>query len=67
MDVEEFAELSLADECTLNKVVLNATPFVEVLSDLDTTSDELELILSPENPYFRITTTSVMVSLYIYN
>lgn len=62
LEVDEFTEISLADQCTLNKVVVNAAPLVEALSDLDTTSDELELTLSPEFPFFRITTSSVMVS-----
>lgn len=62
LEVEEFDGLSLADECNLNKVVLNAATLVEILHDLDNTSDELELLLSPDAPYLKITTNSLSVS-----
>lgn len=62
MDVGDFSELSLADECNLNKIVLNAQPLVEVLQGLDSTSDELELMLSPDPPYFKISTNGLAVS-----
>lgn len=61
--MEDFSGLSLADECNLNKVVLNAGPLVEILQDLDNASDELELLLSPEAPYLKITTNSISVSI----
>lgn len=60
LDVDEFTELSLADECSLNKIVMDAGVFVEILSDLDNTSDELELKISPDPPYFRVITNSIM-------
>lgn len=60
--MDEFVGLSLSDECNLNKVVLNAAALVEVLHDLDNASDELELLLSPDAPYLKITTNSVSVS-----
>lgn len=59
--MEEFADVGLAYECGSDKVVVNAGHLVDVLSDLDNTSDELELVLSPDPPYFRISTTSIMV------
>ncbi|KAF5270403.1 hypothetical protein FQR65_LT05591 [Abscondita terminalis] len=61
MDVDESTEfLCLADECALNKVVVNASQFLDMLTDLDARSDDLELNLSPNPPYFRISTTSTM-------
>ncbi|KAF2888003.1 hypothetical protein ILUMI_18170, partial [Ignelater luminosus] len=60
LNVDEFADVSLAYECGLDKVVVNAGHLVDVLSDVDNTSDELELLLSPDPPYFRISTTSIM-------
>ncbi|KAK4883588.1 hypothetical protein RN001_006907 [Aquatica leii] len=61
MDVDESTDfLCLADECTLNKVVVNANQFLDILTDLDNTSDDLDLFLSPNPPYFRISTTSTM-------
>lgn len=68
MDVGDFSEISLSDECNLNKVVLNAIPLAEILQDLDNASDELELLLSPEPPYIKITTNSIMViTLFSWN
>lgn len=64
MEVGDFSELSLADECNINKVILNAAPLVEILQRLDSASDELELLISPEPPHFRISTNSNTVILY---
>lgn len=61
LDAGDFSGLSLAEECNLNKVVLNAAPLVEILQDLDNASDELELLLSPDAPYLKITTCSITV------
>lgn len=61
LEIDEFDGLSLAEQCNLNKVVLNAGPLVEILQDLDNASDELELLLSPDAPYLKITTNSVNV------
>lgn len=61
LEVEDFSGLSLADECNLNKVVLNAGPLAEILQDLDNASDELELMLSPDAPCLKITTNSISV------
>lgn len=65
MEVGDFCELSLADECNLNKVVINAASLVEVLQNVDNASDELGILLSPAPPYFRITTNSVMVITFV--
>lgn len=61
MDADEFSELSLSEECNSNKVVLNANALTEVLNELDPTSDDFKILLSPDPPYFRITTNSTMV------
>lgn len=61
LEIDGFSSLSLAEECNLNKVVLNASPLVEILQDLDNASDELELFLSPNEPYFKIITNSINV------
>lgn len=61
LEVGDSAELSLADECNLNKIILNAAPLVELLQNVDNASDELGLLLSPAPPYFRITTNGVTV------
>ncbi|KAK5650311.1 hypothetical protein RI129_001340 [Pyrocoelia pectoralis] len=61
MDIEDSTDfLSLADECTLNKIVVNASQFVDILTDLDHTSDELQLVISPDPPNLTIITISTM-------
>lgn len=62
LEAEELAELSLADECTLNNIVVNANQFVALLSELDSTSDIFELLTSSEEPYFRISSIGSTVS-----
>lgn len=41
---------------------MNGPPFVDILSELDNTSSELELIISENPPYFKISTNSSIVS-----
>ncbi|KAF5277562.1 hypothetical protein FQA39_LY18453 [Lamprigera yunnana] len=57
MDVDDNMHL-LSDECTLYKVIFYANRFLDILMDLDSTSDDLELLLSPNPPYFRMSTSS---------
>lgn len=59
--VDDFTEICLAQGCNLNKVVVNAAEFVDILTDLDNDTDELELILSPDYPNFKIITSGIMV------
>lgn len=66
LEIGDFSELSLAEECNLNKIVLNAALLVEVLRDIDNESDELDILLSPAPPHFRMTTNSVKVILKVF-
>lgn len=56
-------EINLAYECTLNKIVLNAVGFMDILTDLDNFSNDIELLFSPDYPNFQIITTSSMVGI----
>lgn len=40
----------------LNKVILCSDSLKEVMSDLDMSSDIVEILLSPDAPYFRFVT-----------
>ncbi|KAK9743608.1 Repair protein Rad1/Rec1/Rad17 [Popillia japonica] len=60
MNTDEFVELHLSDEHISNKIVLNASALSEVLNELDPTSDDFQISISPDPPYFRITTSSAM-------
>lgn len=62
LEVGDFSGVSLADECNASKVVLNAAPLVDILQDLDNAADELELLISPDAPYLKMTTNSISVS-----
>lgn len=61
MDVDDFDEIGFPDECTVNKIVVNADILVNVLTDLDQFSDDFHFHLSPNPPYCRIKTSSIMV------
>lgn len=61
LSVDEFLEVNLSNECNINKVVLNASAFMEVLNELDSYADDFKISLSPDPPYIRVTTSSVMV------
>ncbi|KAB0802757.1 hypothetical protein PPYR_04943 [Photinus pyralis] len=61
LDIKDSTDfLSLADECTLNKIVVNANQFVDILSYLDNASDELQLDICPSPPHLTISTVSAM-------
>ncbi|XP_019871032.2 cell cycle checkpoint protein RAD1 [Aethina tumida] len=57
MNVEDFNDIGLADECNLNKVVINADIFFEILNRLDNSADEMKLTISPDPPYVTICTS----------
>lgn len=46
----------MVDTDAICKIILRASDFREVLADLDSSSDFVEFFLSPDTPYFRITT-----------
>lgn len=62
MNLNDFNEISLADECDQNKVVIDASLFTELLNRLDNLSDELKVKLSPTPPYFSLISTGISVS-----
>lgn len=62
LNLGEFNDITLADECNLNKIVINANIFVELLQRLDNCADEVEFTLKPTVPFFTITTNGVAVS-----
>ncbi|VEN54920.1 unnamed protein product [Callosobruchus maculatus] len=59
LTVDDPNDISLADECNLNKVVLNAHLFAELLNRLDNSADELKVVLGPDPPYFTLSTTGI--------
>ncbi|XP_023019577.1 radiation insensitive 1 isoform X2 [Leptinotarsa decemlineata] len=59
MNIDDINDVSLADECNLNKIVLNASICVELLNRLDNSADELKIILSPDPPFITFATTGI--------
>ncbi|XP_076224856.1 cell cycle checkpoint protein RAD1 isoform X1 [Nomia melanderi] len=56
---DELLDFHLEPENVLNKVVLQTELLKDILSELDPTSDLIELLLSPSAPYFRISTAGL--------
>ncbi|XP_076760698.1 cell cycle checkpoint protein RAD1 isoform X1 [Xylocopa sonorina] len=58
-DPDELLDFHLDSESVLNKVVVQTELLKDILSDLDPTSDLIEILLSPSPPYFRISTAGL--------
>ncbi|XP_043682613.1 cell cycle checkpoint protein RAD1-like isoform X1 [Vespula pensylvanica] len=56
---EELLDFHLEPENVLNKVVLQTELLKDILYELDPTSEVIELLLSPEAPFFRISTNGL--------
>ncbi|XP_015515788.1 cell cycle checkpoint protein RAD1 [Neodiprion pinetum] len=56
---DELLDFNLAQDNVLNKVLLKTDLLKDVLSELDPTCDVIELLLSPEPPYLRISTDGI--------
>ncbi|XP_028155635.1 cell cycle checkpoint protein RAD1-like [Diabrotica virgifera virgifera] len=59
MNVDDFTDVSLADECNLNKMVIGANILAELLNRLNNSADDLKVTLSPDPPYFTLSTTGI--------
>ncbi|CAG9859851.1 unnamed protein product [Phyllotreta striolata] len=59
LNLHDFHDISLAEECNTNKIVVNASILVELLSRLNNSADELKVTLSPDQPYFTLTATGI--------
>ncbi|XP_048506176.1 cell cycle checkpoint protein RAD1 [Athalia rosae] len=53
---DELLDFNLSQDSVINKVLLKTELLRDVLSELDPTCDVLELLLSPDPPYLRIST-----------
>lgn len=52
----DILDFEIVNSEVVCRVILRAPDFKDVLVDLDSSSDFVEFFLSPEDPYFRITT-----------
>lgn len=58
-DPDEILDFHMETELVLNRVVLKTTLLRDIWTELDPSSEYLELLLSPESPYFRITSNGL--------
>lgn len=56
LEAEEILDFNFSAANVLNKIILRSECLKEVFAELDTSSDLIEILLSPDPPYFRITT-----------
>lgn len=59
MEPDEPIDFDLSVNDVVNKVIMNSVNFKEVFTDLDASSDCVEILLSPDDPYFLITTFGI--------
>ncbi|KAG8235409.1 hypothetical protein J437_LFUL018628 [Ladona fulva] len=57
----EIMDFGFTNSNILNKIILRSECLKEVFSEIDASSDTIELFLSPDPPYFRITSISLTV------
>lgn len=58
-DPEEMLDFDFDGSHVLNKIIIKAEFLKEIFSELDSTSYQVEIMLSPDPPNFRITTAGV--------
>ncbi|XP_012227665.1 cell cycle checkpoint protein RAD1 [Linepithema humile] len=59
LEVDTLLDFHLESENVVNKVVLKTELLKDIIGELDQTSDLVKLCLSPEEPFFRISTNGL--------
>ncbi|CAG9769551.1 unnamed protein product [Ceutorhynchus assimilis] len=59
LNIDNQASASLAEECNLNKIVISANMFAELLQRLDNSAENLQITFCPDFPYFTLKSTSL--------
>lgn len=59
LEAEEILDFNFSAESVLNKIILRSECLKEVFAELDSSSDLIEILLSPDPPYFRIITSGI--------
>ncbi|XP_065156955.1 uncharacterized protein Rad1 [Atheta coriaria] len=60
MTVDDYQEVYLLEECNENTIVFNGDGLIDVLSDIDISSDDYEVTISNNLPNFQLTTNSIL-------
>lgn len=56
LESEGVVNFDLSKDSVINVVILKSESLKEVWSELDTSSEDLEVFISPDDPYFRLST-----------
>jgi len=56
LEAEEILDFNFCAANVLNKIILRSECLKEVFAELDSSSDLIEILISPDPPYFRIST-----------
>jgi cell cycle checkpoint protein len=56
LEAGEILDFNFCAANVLNKIILQSECLKEVFAELDSSSDLVEILLSPDPPYFRIST-----------
>jgi len=56
LEAEEILDFNFCAANVLNKIILRSECLKEVFAELDSSSDLVEILISPDPPYFRIST-----------
>lgn len=59
---DDVPDLLIPDVDVVNNVIVQAVPFMNRLSDFDSSSDVFEILTSPDAPFFQISSIGTMVS-----
>lgn len=65
VNMEDFVDVSLSEECNLNKIVIEAPILLEILQRLDNLSDDLTFQIDTGPPYFTLISTGIAVIINI--
>lgn len=59
MEADDILDFDFPVTSVVNKVILQSGDFKDIFNELDPTSEFVELFLSPEAPFFQITTNGL--------
>ncbi|CAL1271164.1 unnamed protein product [Larinioides sclopetarius] len=65
MEPEDILDFEFTPSKVINKIIMQSEILKEVWSDLDMNSDVLEILMSPEEPYFQFTTKGNLATTHV--
>ncbi|XP_054724399.1 cell cycle checkpoint protein RAD1-like [Uloborus diversus] len=65
MEPDDILDFEFTPSKVVNKVIMQSEILKEAWADLDMNSEFLEILLSPEEPYFQLTTKGTLATIHI--